>query len=145
MTAKFDLPNAPMPEIVHTSTTELMDLENVGVSLEFFRYLVWKLIYCVNSYLLPAMAAIFDWQFTPISGSGPINSNVLLDPTHVGVGFASVMPSGMYAEILRCFICTSGNGDHLDSPLTPISVTIELPVILLILLNWMGITEIINL
>jgi len=57
-----------MPEIVHT---ELMELEIVVVALEFRVYLVWKLMYCVKSYVLSEMAAIFDLQLSPISESVP--------------------------------------------------------------------------
>ena len=37
----------------------------------------------------------------------------LLDPENVGAAIGILLLSGIEAEILRYFICTSGNGGHL--------------------------------
>jgi len=67
--------------------------------------------YCFISYVLPAMAAIFDLPLTPISESVHTSSTVLLKPEIVGVAFGFSLLSSIEAKILRSFICTSGNGD----------------------------------
>ena len=59
------------------------------------------------------MAAIFDFSLSVMSKSVLISPAVSLDPENVGVAFRTLSQSSMEAEILRYFICTSGNGGHL--------------------------------
>ena len=59
------------------------------------------------------MAVIFDFPVTGMSKRVHISPAVLLDPEHVSVAFRIVSLSIIEAEILRYFICTSGNGGHL--------------------------------
>ena len=59
------------------------------------------------------MAAIFDLPLTPMSESVHPYTTDLLDPENVGAAIGILLLSGIEAEILRYFICTSGNGGHL--------------------------------
>jgi len=58
-------------------------------------------------------AAIFDSPLTPMSETVHTSSAVLMDPEHVGVAFGISLLSSVQAEVLRYFLCTSGNGGHL--------------------------------
>ena len=60
------------------------------------------------SYVHPVMAAILDLSLTPMSESVQISLAVLLDPENVGLAFGISLLSFIEAEILRCFIYTSG-------------------------------------
>ena len=59
------------------------------------------------------MAVMFDLPVTSTSESMHTSITVLLDPENVGVVFGISLLSGIDAEILRYFLCTSGNGSHL--------------------------------
>ena len=59
------------------------------------------------------MAAIFDLSLSVMSESVHICPAVLLGPETVGVAFGISLLSRIEAEILRYFMCTSGNSDHL--------------------------------
>jgi len=54
------------------------------------------------------MAAIFDLSLTPMSDSIHTSPAVLLDPKHVDVAFGILLIALIKAEILHCFIATSG-------------------------------------
>ena len=69
MAANFDLPLTLISDSVHTSLTELLDPENVGVA---FRIVLLSSIEAetyVISYVLPVVAAIFDLPLTLMSDS----------------------------------------------------------------------------
>ena len=59
------------------------------------------------------MAANFDLSLTPILDSGHTSPTELLDHENVGEALGFPLLSSIEAEILRYFICTSGNGGHL--------------------------------
>ena len=59
------------------------------------------------------MAAIFDLPVTAMSERIHISSAVLLDPENVDVALELSSLSGIKAETLRYFICTSGKRGHL--------------------------------
>ena len=59
------------------------------------------------------MAAIFDLLVIRMSESVHTISAVLLDPENMGIAFGISSLSGIEAEVLRYFICTSGDGSHL--------------------------------
>ena len=65
------------------------------------------------SYELPVIAIIFDLPATATSERVHISSAVLLDPKNEGLVLGISSLSSMGAEILRYFICTSGNSGHL--------------------------------
>ena len=50
---------------------------------------------------------------TSMSESVITSPAVMLDPGNVGVVFGISLLSRIEGEILRCFICTSGNGSHI--------------------------------
>ena len=58
-------------------------------------------MYCVSSYVLPVMAAIFDLLLTPISEFVHTITAVLLDPESVDVAFGISLLSCIAAEILQ--------------------------------------------
>ena len=76
-------------------------------------YLVQKLRYHVISYALPVMAAIFDLPLSAMLESVHTDPAVLPDLGNVGVASAISLISFREAELLRYFICNSGNGGHL--------------------------------
>ena len=96
-----------MSESVHTSPAALLDPENMGVA---FGISLLSSIprYCVNSYVLPALTAIFDLLVTRMSESVHTSPATLLDPKNVGVAFGISLLSSLVAEILRYFTSTSG-------------------------------------
>ena len=59
------------------------------------------------------MAAIIDLSLTPMSEGVHNSPTELLDPENVSVDFGISLLYSIEAEILRYFICTSGNGGHL--------------------------------
>ena len=59
------------------------------------------------------MAANFILPATLMSESVSTSPTGLLDPENVGVAFGVSLLYSIEAEILRYFICTSGNGCHL--------------------------------
>ena len=59
------------------------------------------------------MAAIFDLSLTPMSESVHTSSAMLADLENVGVAFGISLLFRVEADILRYFMCTSGNGGHL--------------------------------
>ena len=59
------------------------------------------------------LTAFFDLTRTPMSKSIHTNSAVLADLNNMGIAFGISLLSFIEAEILRYFIVTSGNGDHL--------------------------------
>ena len=69
--------------------------------------------YCDITYSPPVMAAICDLPVTRMSKSVHTSPAVLLDPENVGVVFGISLLSCLEAEIVRYFICTSGNGGFL--------------------------------
>ena len=71
------------------------------------------------------MVAIFDLVVTRMSESVHTSSVVLLDPGNVGVACRISLLSCIEAEILRYFICTSGNGAIFNWPLTPMSESVH--------------------
>jgi hypothetical protein len=76
MATMFEIPVTPMSESMHTV---LLDPENVGVEpLEFRCCVVWKVGYCVISFVLPVMAAIFDLPHIMVSDSVHVSPNDLL-------------------------------------------------------------------
>ena len=86
MAVIFDLPATVTSERVHISPAVLLNPENLGVAFEIC-YLVQTLRYCVISYVLPVLAAIFDLLVTRVAESVHTISAVLLDPEIVGVAF----------------------------------------------------------
>ena len=60
------------------------------------------------------MAAIFNLPLTLMSKSVHISSAMRADLENVGVAFVISLLSSIDAEILHYFICTSGNGGHLQ-------------------------------
>ena len=108
LAAIFNLPLTLLSESVHTSSAVWLDSENVAVAYGICGYLVWKLISCVLSYVLPVMAAIFYLPLTLMSESVPIILAVLLEPDIVGVAFGIPLLVCLKAEILRYFPSTSG-------------------------------------
>jgi hypothetical protein len=54
---------------------------------------------------------MFDLPVTPTSKRYRISPTVLLEQKNVGVAFRISLLSYIEAEILRHFICTSGNSD----------------------------------
>ena len=59
------------------------------------------------------MAAIFDLLVIATSERVHINHAVLLDPENVDVVCGISLLSSIAAEIVRYFVCTSGNGAYL--------------------------------
>ena len=81
--------------------------------MEFRCFPVYELIYTALHMYFRLMAAIFDLSLTPMSESVHTSPTELLDPETVDVAFGISLLSSIEAEILRYFICTSGNGGHL--------------------------------
>ena len=67
------------------------------------------------------MAAIFNLLLTPMSEIVHTSSAVLADLENVCAAFGILLITNREAELLRYFICTSGNAAFFDSPLTSMS------------------------
>lgn len=72
----------------------------VGIPLLYNRQAEIHII----AYVLPELAAVFDLPVTP--------TTELLSPENVGLAFRVSLLSGIGAEILHYFICTSATGGH---------------------------------
>ena len=96
MGAIFDLPLTPISDNLQTSNTELLDSGNDGVA---FRISL-------------VMVAISNSPLTSMLDSVHTSPTELLDPEIVGVVFGISLLSGIEAQILHYFICTSGDGGH---------------------------------
>ena len=99
MAAIFDLPRTPMSDSVHTSTTELLDLENVAVAFGI------SLISCIEAefialfyFYFQFLAAIFDLRPTPTLLSVHISPVVFLDHKYAGLVLGFPMVPCLEAE-----------------------------------------------
>ena len=108
MAAIFDLPLTLISKSVHTSTTELLDLENVDVALEIL--LISSIEAEILRYLTCNSGNGSHLRFTTYPDVGECSHyfHRVAGPRKCGCSSWNLLISCIEAEVLRCFISTSG-------------------------------------